>query len=439
MALEPIAAQTPTLCVAKDAAEPCHRAAVRYLQTMFWEIEMKTIVYLTAFFRSTVFVLAAFSALWAPVALAATSVLSVSSEAKDSDRNWDMFDTSIPLAKYIGKVTGYPVVAEMTHDLKAELANSRNPAGFMMMAPAHVIGSALRHGYEPVAQTSGNEQVAFVTLKGSGIDSMAKAKGKRLVLPAEDSLATYMALGQFNAEGINPKTYFKTIKYSRVHGVALYALTIDQADIAVADLEIAKKFVESNNAVIIETTKPVPAFGIVVNPKVPADIKEKITAAFLNPKPGALKAAGLEKFQFSKLDKENYAYVAKLGYFTPALLAGAKVLNAEEVQDMMSKGAKFYDVRSETEYKAGHVKGAEFLPYHEKSKKEIDFDAALDEFKLVETIKDKNAAIIFACNGGECWKSYKASKVALGAGYKSVYWFRGGLPEWRDKKLDVAQ
>lgn len=400
---------------------------------------MKTLISATVFFRATAFVFAAFSAPWAPVALAAAPVLSVSSEAKESDRTWDILDSTIPLSRYIGKAAGFPVITEITQDLKRELANSRNPAGFMMMGPAHVIGSALRHGYEPVAQTSGDVQVAFVALKSSGIDTMAKAKDKRLYLPTEDSLATYMALGQFNAEGIIPKTYFKSVNYSRIHGVALYALTINLADIAVADLEVAKKFVAANNAVIIETTKPVPAFGIVISSKVSADIKEKVTVALLHPKPGVLKAASLDKFQFSKLDKESYAYVAKLGYFTPALLAGAKVLSAEEVQDMMSKGAKFYDVRSDKEYKAGHVKDALFLPYHEKSKKEIGFDATLDEFKLAETVQDKNTALIFACNGGECWKSYKASKVALGAGYKSVYWFRGGLPEWRDKKLPVTQ
>ncbi len=400
---------------------------------------MTIIIPATVFFRAIAFFFAVLSVLCAPGALFAAPVLSVSSEAKESDLTWDIFDSTIPLARYIGNAAGFPVVAEMTQDLKRELAASRNPAGFMMMGPAHVIGSALRHGYEPVAQTSGDVQVAFVTLKSSGIDSMAKAKGKRLYLPAEDSLATYMALGQFNAEGITPKTYFQTVNNSRIHGVALYALTINLADIAVADLEVAKKFVASNKAVIIETTKPVPAFGIVISSKISADIKEKVTAALLDAKPGVLKAANLDKFQFKKLDKESYSYVTKLGYFTPTLLTGAKVLSAEEVQDMMSKGAKFYDVRSDKEYKAGHVKDAEFLPYHEKSKKEIDFDATLDEFKLSDTIKDKNAPIIFACNGGECWKSYKASKVALNSGYKSVYWFRGGLPEWRDKKLSVEQ
>ncbi len=39
--------------------------------------------------------------------------------------------------------------------------------------------------------------------------------------------------------------------------------------------------------------------------------------------------------------------------------------------------------------------------------------------------------LIFACNGAECWKSFKASHAALKAGYKRVHWFRGGFPAWR--------
>ncbi|MNU02200.1 hypothetical protein D3C72_2458330 [compost metagenome] len=43
---------------------------------------------------------------------------------------------------------------------------------------------------------------------------------------------------------------------------------------------------------------------------------------------------------------------------------------------------------------------------------------------------DRSKPVIFACNGAECWKSYKAAKVAASKGYKTVYWLRGGLPEW---------
>ena len=41
------------------------------------------------------------------------------------------------------------------------------------------------------------------------------------------------------------------------------------------------------------------------------------------------------------------------------------------------------------------------------------------------------------CNGTECWKSYKATRTAVAAGYTKVYWFRGGMPEWREKHMPV--
>jgi rhodanese-related sulfurtransferase len=51
----------------------------------------------------------------------------------------------------------------------------------------------------------------------------------------------------------------------------------------------------------------------------------------------------------------------------------------------------------------------------------------------------RNQALVFACNGAECWKSYKASEAAVRAGYTRVNWFRGGLPEWRAASRPVAQ
>ena len=59
----------------------------------------------------------------------------------------------------------------------------------------------------------------------------------------------------------------------------------------------------------------------------------------------------------------------------------------------------------------------------------MDFSAAA---KL-----DKAKPTIFACNGAECWKSFKASKAAVALGFQKVYWLRGGLPEWDAKGLPV--
>jgi len=122
---------------------------------------------------------------------------------------------------------------------------------------------------------------------------------------------------------------------------------------------------------------------------------------------------------------------------TPSSLAGATVIDSAKVQEMMRAGVTVYDTRVAAEYAEAHIKGAKSLPYREKSAKAVGFDKSQDGFALDKLPADKNTAVIFYCNSGECWKSYKASKVAVDAGYKRVHWFRGGMPEWRSKGLPV--
>lgn len=120
---------------------------------------------------------------------------------------------------------------------------------------------------------------------------------------------------------------------------------------------------------------------------------------------------------------------------TPNSLAGATVVGADQAKDLQAKGATVVDTRVANEYAEAHIKGAISVPYKEKSAKAPDFDASQDSFDLSKLPADKNAAIVMYCNAGECWKSYKASAVAIKAGYKKIYWFRGGLPEWKSKGL----
>ena len=58
-------------------------------------------------------------------------------------------------------------------------------------------------------------------------------------------------------------------------------------------------------------------------------------------------------------------------------------------------------------------------------------------FDLSKLPPDRASTLVFACNGPECWKSFKASRAASKAGYTKVHWFRGGLPEWRGAGLKV--
>jgi rhodanese-related sulfurtransferase len=128
---------------------------------------------------------------------------------------------------------------------------------------------------------------------------------------------------------------------------------------------------------------------------------------------------------------------AALANETPSSLKGAEVVDAAKAKSLMDGGAKMIDTRVAIEYAEAHIKGAISVPYKEKSAKAVDFDASQDSFEVAKLPADKNAAIITQCNGAECWKSYKGAVAAIKAGYKKIYWFRGGLPEWKAKGLPI--
>ena len=118
---------------------------------------------------------------------------------------------------------------------------------------------------------------------------------------------------------------------------------------------------------------------------------------------------------------------------TPDSLKGATLVDAVKAKSLFDAGVKVIDARVANEYAESHIKGAINVPYKEKSAKAVDFDVKQDSTDLSKLPADKNTAILIYCNGAECWKSYKSSVAAIKAGYKTVYWFRLGLPEWKAK------
>jgi len=120
---------------------------------------------------------------------------------------------------------------------------------------------------------------------------------------------------------------------------------------------------------------------------------------------------------------------------TPAQLDGVKVIGAEEGKKMLDRGVPVIDTRVATEYADKTIKGAKSVPYREKSAKDVTFDRTQDQFDLGKLPADKKAPVVFFCNAGECWKSYKASVLARDAGHTQIHWMRGGLPEWVSKSL----
>jgi rhodanese-related sulfurtransferase len=122
---------------------------------------------------------------------------------------------------------------------------------------------------------------------------------------------------------------------------------------------------------------------------------------------------------------------------TPLELPGASVVSAEQVKRLVDAGALLVDTRVGNEFAEAHIRGSVNVPYKEVSRKAVDFDASQDRFDLSKLPSDKSKPVILYCNSGDCWRSYKASIVTVRAGYRQVYWFRGGFPEWKKKGLPI--
>jgi rhodanese-related sulfurtransferase/ABC-type phosphate/phosphonate transport system substrate-binding protein len=317
-------------------------------------------------------------------------------------------------------------------DATADLSATRAQLHDMYVAPAHVVSSAIRNGYVPLVGNPRGAQAVLATFKTSGIKNLAGARGKRLGLPLQDSVVTYLVRGEVNAANTSLKSHFASVMNTRYQDALLVCLQIRECDVVGVERAVFERWKAAGEPVssFLES-RPVPGISVVVRQSLAA------TQAVRNLQPVLLRtlsSAAVGKSGIDKpgaIEKREYDYVSTLGYFTPRQLPGATVLDAAAVVRMLAEGASYVDTRTEAEFKQGHVPGARWLPYVEKSAKDTDYDAKLDTFDVAKLPADKAAPLIFACNGAECWKSYKASHAALKAGHTRVYWFRGGLPEWR--------
>jgi rhodanese-related sulfurtransferase len=123
---------------------------------------------------------------------------------------------------------------------------------------------------------------------------------------------------------------------------------------------------------------------------------------------------------------------------TPETLKGGKVITAGEARALAGKGGVyFFDMRKAVNYGRGHIPGAVSNPYKWTSKGDVK--TRTGEFDLSRLPSDKNAAVVFYSDGPTGWKSYKAAREAIKAGYKNVLYFRGGSAAWFEKGYPVEK
>lgn len=328
------------------------------------------------------------------------------------------------LEAHLAKVLGQAVTVTTTDDLTDAMRATRSGGYDIFISPPQVAASALAHGYALVGSTDTDEQ--YLLVARSRVASVGELRGSQIYLPQQDSIYTYLARGMLNANGLSFKD-LKKVQYERYPQAGLFALLLGSSEATMVrrDEWVSWDKAHSGIAKVLAVSSAVPGgFSVAVRKNLPPEMRGKLTRWFESDAP----SCGL-KMVYAHPDLAPYTRVAELGTFTPKSLPGATVVDLDSVKALLSNGAVLVDTRIEAEYRDKHIPGALWLPYAEKSLKDVAFDPRVDNFPGLAKL-DRGQKIVFQCNGPECWKSYKASKAAIAAGYKRIYWFRGGMPEW---------
>ncbi len=111
---------------------------------------------------------------------------------------------------------------------------------------------------------------------------------------------------------------------------------------------------------------------------------------------------------------------------SPVTIDGATTVSAAEAKALFDKGVLFLDVRKDKDWNAGRVPDA----IH------IDQKKKLNEGSMSAKVK-KDQEVVIYCNGPKCMRSSRASKMAVGWGFKKVHYFRDGFPGWKSAGYPV--
>ncbi len=101
-------------------------------------------------------------------------------------------------------------------------------------------------------------------------------------------------------------------------------------------------------------------------------------------------------------------------------------ISVEDVAARLARGDQFelVDVREESEFAAGHIKGARHL------------GKGIIERDIEKAIPDTDSEIVLYCGGG--FRSALAAESLVKMGYPNVKSMDGGWREWKAKMLPTA-
>lgn len=133
-----------------------------------------------------------------------------------------------------------------------------------------------------------------------------------------------------------------------------------------------------------------------------------------------LRKAGLPEGAGTDLALDDYVKFMSMSN-GQATVAGTTKVDVKEARALRERGVPFIDVRAPVDYGNGHVPGA------------INLSLVTDlSREALEKIASKDTEVTFYCHGKHCPYSAYASAKAVAWGYKRIFYFAGGFPEWQD-------
>ena len=122
------------------------------------------------------------------------------------------------------------------------------------------------------------------------------------------------------------------------------------------------------------------------------------------------------------------AFIIILGASAQASGPEFKVLTADQLKSLLDEKIDIIliDARTKEEYQEAHIAGAISIP-----EKNFDESASI-------LLADKNALLVFYCNGVKCGKSKKAAVKADAKGYKNILIYSEGFPVWEEKGYKIV-
>ena len=200
-----------------------------------------------------------------------------------------------PMADFLSKELGMPVETFTSTGYSAMVEAMKGGPGGHRLPPAARLRDRQgtrpppRSCSRPAARGSLTYHSMFTVKEGSGIKTLADAKGKRLVYTDQQSASGYLVpFAYLKKQGIDPETYFSESRGVGAHDNAIRAVYDGDADIACTyddarnklEKDTAYKDVKTKVVKIAETDE-IPNDTISVRTGLDPELVKKIEAAFL--------------------------------------------------------------------------------------------------------------------------------------------------------------